>query len=463
MDAAAAPAAPAAWRDADAILHSSAAHAAFTAGWIDLPTLSTPLLRVGAARTVPLIITRAPLFPGETLCAPLPPGVAAAARRGAPQLVAVAAHGAARAAAACGEPFLVTLAILAAVAPRGDAGALIARQRARATLDAPRGVAAADGARARAVALDCGVADADGAAGARPARVALAGGAHAPAAAWARADAGAARTAALAAWRAAALPRAGAARAAALPPAAAAFWLARHAPLDAAARAEIARAPTAAAMLRATARALRAAGDGGLRCVECGTAVLRAGAGGAAWAHPFDGAYGGGGGSRWGHHFGGAFFDSEGSGAADGGGRDGGGGDGSRAGGAPLTSLFSNPVGDCFRLLLLARLDAARVLGLPSLAASWFPGFAWTALVCAGADCGAHIGWRFDFTGPLTAQALRATVLGILARGGPRALATLRAHDEGDDDAAWRAAAEPARPAGAPRVFFGVRDDAVVR
>ena len=61
---------------------------------------------------------------------------------------------------------------------------------------------------------------------------------------------------------------------------------------------------------------------------------------------------------------------------------------------SPLTTLFSNPAGQAFRLLLLGSVTAgvASVTALES-AYSWFPGYSWSILCCNA--CVAHLGWEY--------------------------------------------------------------------
>lgn len=74
--------------------------------------------------------------------------------------------------------------------------------------------------------------------------------------------------------------------------------------------------------------------------------------------------------------------------------------------------VFSNPACITFRVVLVAQMAAevARVVhfrgGAPELADSWFAGYAWSLLACAG--CGAHIGWRYDWLGEGAGGALEA-------------------------------------------------------
>ena len=67
----------------------------------------------------------------------------------------------------------------------------------------------------------------------------------------------------------------------------------------------------------------------------------------------------------------------------------------------PAPTLFANPAGQLFRLLILScpsgDQDALAVdvgPGGPCRRSSFFPGFAWSCASCAA--CDAHLGWRFD-------------------------------------------------------------------
>ena len=70
---------------------------------------------------------------------------------------------------------------------------------------------------------------------------------------------------------------------------------------------------------------------------------------------------------------------------------------------------FVNPAGvefeiGCFR-------DArCRVAGAPTLEATWFAGFAWSFALCA--NCGAHLGWRYDGDGAAFLGLILARLVG---------------------------------------------------
>ncbi len=63
-----------------------------------------------------------------------------------------------------------------------------------------------------------------------------------------------------------------------------------------------------------------------------------------------------------------------------------------------LMALFTNPVGHMHRLLTVRRIlpGSLECVSPPSTEFSWFRGYAWTIVQCA--SCGAHVGWRFDWT-----------------------------------------------------------------
>ncbi len=52
-----------------------------------------------------------------------------------------------------------------------------------------------------------------------------------------------------------------------------------------------------------------------------------------------------------------------------------------------------NPAGRLFRIGCFAAADGAAAVGAPTLAFTWFKGFAWRVATCAG--CGGHLGWRY--------------------------------------------------------------------
>ncbi|MBI2376549.1 MAG: hypothetical protein HYV07_21315 [Deltaproteobacteria bacterium] len=66
-------------------------------------------------------------------------------------------------------------------------------------------------------------------------------------------------------------------------------------------------------------------------------------------------------------------------------------------GGEPVR-VFPNPYGQMRKILTVR--DAWGIVGVgePTMEFTWFDGFAWTAVMCA--SCHAHLGWRFDASGP---------------------------------------------------------------
>jgi hypothetical protein len=63
-----------------------------------------------------------------------------------------------------------------------------------------------------------------------------------------------------------------------------------------------------------------------------------------------------------------------------------------------VSGVFSNPAGVVFRVLTFTRIrDDADVEGPASTDATWFAGYAWSALHCS--SCGCHLGWRYDWVG----------------------------------------------------------------
>ena len=74
-------------------------------------------------------------------------------------------------------------------------------------------------------------------------------------------------------------------------------------------------------------------------------------------------------------------------------------------GGTPLTSLFSNPYGHAFRLILVTANPHQQLppTHAPVSEHTWFPGYAWTAIRCSHCHAsGRHtqqVGWRFEWVG----------------------------------------------------------------
>jgi len=56
---------------------------------------------------------------------------------------------------------------------------------------------------------------------------------------------------------------------------------------------------------------------------------------------------------------------------------------------------FVNPSGMVHDLFTVGRINNAAVRGHPSNEFSWFPGYAWTVVVCSNHECNSHLGWKF--------------------------------------------------------------------
>jgi cereblon len=54
---------------------------------------------------------------------------------------------------------------------------------------------------------------------------------------------------------------------------------------------------------------------------------------------------------------------------------------------------FTNPYGFSYNVITLSYCEMVREDSNPVAEYSWFPGYAWTVLSCAG--CSEHLGWRF--------------------------------------------------------------------
>lgn len=61
---------------------------------------------------------------------------------------------------------------------------------------------------------------------------------------------------------------------------------------------------------------------------------------------------------------------------------------------AGLCAHYSNPGGFLHDVVTVSAANNVRAQGRPSAEYSWFPGYRWTVINCAG--CWAHLGWRFD-------------------------------------------------------------------
>jgi hypothetical protein len=58
--------------------------------------------------------------------------------------------------------------------------------------------------------------------------------------------------------------------------------------------------------------------------------------------------------------------------------------------------VCANPAGVMFVIRCFSHGESTLVVGEPTLAATWFPGYAWRIALCA--RCRTHVGWHF--TGP---------------------------------------------------------------
>lgn len=56
--------------------------------------------------------------------------------------------------------------------------------------------------------------------------------------------------------------------------------------------------------------------------------------------------------------------------------------------------IFPNPLGTMVRIRTFRAASSLLSVGEPTLAFTWFSGFAWSIQVCG--SCRAHIGWRYD-------------------------------------------------------------------
>jgi hypothetical protein len=71
---------------------------------------------------------------------------------------------------------------------------------------------------------------------------------------------------------------------------------------------------------------------------------------------------------------------------------------------------FSNPQGVRFAIITFSRTLGCRQTGTPTLAHTWFPGYAWSFCLCD--NCGQHLGWyytsKIEFAGLIIARIVRA-------------------------------------------------------
>ena len=78
--------------------------------------------------------------------------------------------------------------------------------------------------------------------------------------------------------------------------------------------------------------------------------------------------------------------------------------------------VFANPAGRIFEIVTITEAENVLALGEPMLEYSWFPGFAWSMLLCAG--CSTHLGWRFDAVGAGGASFVAFITSAVVEGGG---------------------------------------------
>lgn len=66
------------------------------------------------------------------------------------------------------------------------------------------------------------------------------------------------------------------------------------------------------------------------------------------------------------------------------------------AGTSPV-AVFANPHGRVFEIVTLRHARGWVRVGPPTGEYSWFAGYAWSVIVCAG--CATHLGWLFEGAG----------------------------------------------------------------
>ncbi len=71
---------------------------------------------------------------------------------------------------------------------------------------------------------------------------------------------------------------------------------------------------------------------------------------------------------------------------------------------------FRNPDGIRFEIITFSRTLGCKESGTPTLAHTWFPGYAWSYCQCG--ECGQHLGWYYagktGFAGLIIARIVRA-------------------------------------------------------
>jgi hypothetical protein len=58
---------------------------------------------------------------------------------------------------------------------------------------------------------------------------------------------------------------------------------------------------------------------------------------------------------------------------------------------------FVNPMGLQFHIGCFSNAGGCRITGVPTAEYTWFPGFAWSYVVCSG--CHTHLGWHYQSGG----------------------------------------------------------------
>jgi len=55
---------------------------------------------------------------------------------------------------------------------------------------------------------------------------------------------------------------------------------------------------------------------------------------------------------------------------------------------------FRNPAGYSFHVITFSEAQGCRRTGVPTTRDSWFPGYAWSIVLCS--ECEKHLGWHFQ-------------------------------------------------------------------
>ena len=77
-------------------------------------------------------------------------------------------------------------------------------------------------------------------------------------------------------------------------------------------------------------------------------------------------------------------------------------------------TVFTNPMGFVYDLVLFGRARAMHVHGPPTTEFTWFTGYAWQVATCA--TCHRHLGWRFSATDDATPASFWGLLRDRLAR-----------------------------------------------